>query len=63
MSDYHVVPKNDIKEHALYEWCPCKPELRDGIMIHNAFDERERIETQLKEIGLSGGSWEAVKKE
>ena len=59
LGDLHVLPYKDIQEHTTNEWCPCKPELIKGVYVHNSFDGREKIEVQLKEIGLSGGSWYA----
>jgi hypothetical protein len=37
----HVTPINDDKEHTESEFCECKPTLKDGVYIHNAWDFRE----------------------
>ena len=47
----HVVPTNDLKEHVERgTWCHCEPRLEaegDGtIVIHNAYDGREFVETE-----------------
>lgn len=48
---WHVYPQNDLKEHTLdgYE-CECQPKVTYSqddefvMVIHNAFDKRERLE-------------------
>lgn len=40
----HMVPLDDLQPH-LYEDCPCRPELADGVTTHNSFDGREDFET------------------
>lgn len=46
---YHVTPVNDIQEHAESVMCECCPKVEmEGehlIVVHNAFDGRELIET------------------
>lgn len=50
MSDYHVVPVDDLLEHEIEEDCACLPETKpverdDGslgwVVVHNAWDGRE----------------------
>jgi hypothetical protein len=43
----HIVPDNDIKEHALCASCPCEPKLEKEyrMIIHRSFDQRELFET------------------
>jgi len=44
----HVLPINDLKEHAELTTCECCPSVKfeDGeiLIIHNSFDGRELIE-------------------
>lgn len=42
--DTHVLPVNDFKEHEEDRECWCKPELKGGVVVHNAMDQRELIE-------------------
>jgi len=49
MTDYHVYPVNDLKEHNLEGTdCPCEPTIEISgaalIIIHNAFDFRDLAE-------------------
>lgn len=41
----HVIPLNDLYEHAECEDCWCDPEVSDRIVIHNSADRREDYET------------------
>jgi len=46
MSDLvHVYPLSDLRDHRLSADCWCKPELDEGVVIHNAMDRRELYET------------------
>lgn len=51
---YHILPINDIYEHEESSMCHCNPEVREvegGVLvIHNAFDKRERKEELLEQI-------------
>ena len=40
---FHVVPVNDLREHEQYD-CWCNPEIDDGVITHNAMDQRELYE-------------------
>lgn len=42
----HVVPLNDLKEHALSVECWCRPKVDDddNIVVHNSMDGRELYE-------------------
>lgn len=41
----HVLPVKDIKSHIEEgKYCPCKPRVDGGVVIHNAFDAREFYE-------------------
>jgi hypothetical protein len=44
MSTLHVVPLNDIREHEDSSDCWCKPNLDEGVWIHNSMDGREFLE-------------------
>jgi hypothetical protein len=39
-----VTPLNDARPHIASEYCPCLPSIDDGVLIHNAFDGRDRQE-------------------
>lgn len=42
---YHVIPKNDFREHSFQD-CWCKPSLNsDGVFVHNSADGREFLES------------------
>jgi hypothetical protein len=43
----HIVPRNDLVEHYLSPKCWCNPEVDhdDGIVIHNALDGRDKLES------------------
>jgi hypothetical protein len=46
----HVVPIDDLKPHVeTGQWCHCKPHIKDGVVIHNAYDGREFFEGDLNE--------------
>lgn len=46
MSDeIHVIPLNDWREHIESKQCWCKPKEVDGVIVHNAMDQREKYET------------------
>ena len=51
MTDTHVVPLNDLRDHRYAIDCWCQP-VRDGeypsVIIHNSMDERETYETGRK---------------
>ena len=40
----HVLPIKDLREHRCSVACWCKPELDDGVVIHNSMDRREEYE-------------------
>lgn len=46
---YHVLPINDVQEHTESAFCECNPTVKQEgehlIVIHNAFDGRELVET------------------
>jgi len=49
MSNWHILPTNDLKEHEESSTCECYPtiEIKDNgdmLVIHNAFDGREIFE-------------------
>lgn len=37
----HVVPREDLRAHEMSEGCWCHPFEEDGVIVHNAMDERE----------------------
>jgi hypothetical protein len=47
MTDIHVVPLNDLREHVSLPSCWCKPTLDDeefDVYVHHSLDGRERYE-------------------
>lgn len=43
---WHVFPNHDLREHVTDgSPCWCDPKDEDGIVTHNALDEREKFET------------------
>ena len=50
----HVYPLNDLQPHRLDAFrCVCGPRLVEGIVVHNAFDRRERYEVAPEKVRLS----------
>ena len=41
----HILPVNDLRDHEESENCWCRPRYEDGVIIHNAMDQRELYET------------------
>lgn len=41
----HVLPVNDLREHAESADCWCNPDFDEGVYIHNSMDGREKFET------------------
>ena len=51
MSDIHVIPLNDLREHEASNECWCNPQdsvSEPGIWVHSALDGRELYETGQK---------------
>ena len=48
----HVYPLNDFREHDTDngQTCWCKPTIDDDVIVHNAMDQRELIETGERKI-------------
>lgn len=50
MSNWHILPTNDIKKHTEDSTCKCGPKVEivegsgDLLIIHNSFDGREAVE-------------------
>ena len=47
MSDIHVLPINDLREHEETDQCWCRPardEEEPSVVIHNSMDRREEYE-------------------
>jgi hypothetical protein len=44
MTDFHVVPVNDLREHIANTDCWCKPYEDDGVWVHHSMDRREEYE-------------------
>lgn len=43
ISDFHVLPVNDLKPHRDHRDCWCNPTERElGVWVHNSMDRRER---------------------
>ena len=40
----HVVPERDMRPHRHSIDCWCRPSEDEGVVVHNAMDERERYE-------------------
>lgn len=40
----HVLPVNDLRDHALSETCWCRPTDNDGLIVHHSLDRREDYE-------------------
>jgi hypothetical protein len=40
----HVVPVNDLREHAVSQSCWCRPTPDDGVIVHHSMDLREEFE-------------------
>lgn len=42
----HVIPDDDLYEHAMSDFCWCEPELdhEDWVATHHSFDNREAFE-------------------
>ena len=40
----HVIPRRDLREHALSRDCWCSPTEDEGIMVHHSMDRREEFE-------------------
>lgn len=52
---YHVHPENDLREHVTDgEPCPCLPRVKDGVIVHNAYDAREVGEVCRHALDLLG---------
>lgn len=42
ITDFHVLPINDLKPHRDHRDCWCDPvEKEDGVWVHNSMDRRE----------------------
>lgn len=47
----HVYPLNDLRDHITEGAdCWCRPTIDGDLVIHNALDEREKIETGERKI-------------
>ena len=42
--DWHVVPVNDLRDHAVSEDCWCGPTNDEGVWVHHSLDRREEYE-------------------
>ena len=40
----NVIPLDDLREHVCSAGCWCKPEVDEGVIIHNSMDRREEYE-------------------
>lgn len=51
-NSWHIVPRNDIREHEISRSCWCNPIMRDDehdpIWLHNSLDGRENCEDEEK---------------
>ena len=45
-NDWHVVPVNDLRDHAVAEDCWCEPTEDEGVWVHHSLDHREKGEPQ-----------------
>lgn len=49
--NFHVYPINDLREHVTDgKPCWCHPREDEGVIVHNAMDQRELIETGERKI-------------
>jgi hypothetical protein len=46
-----LIPKDDLMPHTGGDYCPCKPKVVDGVLIHNSFDMREEGEAKITPRG------------
>jgi hypothetical protein len=44
MSEFHVMPTNDLLEHRSDEDCWCRPIKEDDVWVHSSMDRREEYE-------------------
>ena len=44
MTELHVIPIDDLREHEEAESCWCSPRLMNGVLVHNSMDDRESHE-------------------
>lgn len=49
MSNWHILPTNDLKDHEESTTCECEPKVEfqengEMLVIHNSFDGREAVE-------------------
>jgi len=43
--NFHVVPRDDLRDHELTHECWCRPVINeDEIIVHNSMDRREEYE-------------------
>jgi hypothetical protein len=45
IEQWHILPRNDLREHTESKDCWCEPIVTGDIITHNALDEREKYET------------------
>ena len=45
VENWHVLPREDLRQHIESVDCWCEPIIENNIIIHNALDEREKFET------------------
>lgn len=48
MSDFHVIPVNDYREHEAKRTCWCNPtedDVEESVVKHHALDGREKYES------------------
>lgn len=45
IEQWHILPRNDSREHTESKDCWCEPIIDGTIIAHNALDEREKYET------------------
>jgi hypothetical protein len=54
MTNYHIIPVNDIKRHVEKATCKCSPrviiENGQNIYVHNSYDGREIAEEAAEQI-------------
>ncbi len=52
MQMYHILPINDLRQHLESIYCFCKPQKNGLLIVHNAFDGRDRIEEYNKQLSM-----------
>jgi hypothetical protein len=44
MTDLHIIPVHDLRDHIESADCWCRPELDEDLFVHHSMDGREQYE-------------------